>query len=244
MRALLLNSGMGHRMGELTRRQPKCMTPIGQGYTILSHQLEQICKAGIPEVLITTGPFANPLQAYVEGLALPLRVSFIHNPDYAKTNYIYSMHLAAPLLRGQDVCLFHGDLVLENSVLSALLAAKASVMAVDSTLPLPEKDFKAKLQNGKIIAVGVDHFGADCVACQPAYKWLAADWERWMNAIAAFVKAGNVGVYAENAFNAQNGAIPLHPLEMHGKLCNEIDNSQDLEAVSRRFQSLFVSHQP
>ena len=237
MKALILNSGVGHRMGALTAERPKGMTDIGEGYTILSHQLTQLQDAGVHDVVITTGPFAERLREHVEQLHLQLRVSYAHNPDYTATNYIVSMQKAAPLLRGEDVLFCHGDLVLENSVLNDLLCSPVSVMAVDSSLPLPEKDFKAQLRDGRIVAVGVDRFGEDCVACQPAYKWLAADFERWLDAIDAFVQAGQTTVYAENALNAENGNIPLFPLELNGRLCNEIDNPEDLAIVGARFRA-------
>lgn len=235
MKALILNSGIGHRMGDLTKTKPKCMTDIGGGYTILSRQLTQLAKAGVCDVVITTGPFVEALTEYVQSLRLPLNVAYAHSPEYASTNYIVSIHLAAPLLRGEDVLLLHGDLVLESSVLSDLLQSRVSAMAVDCTLPLPEKDFKARLRGGRIVAVGVNLFGADCVACQPAYRWLAKDFGLWLDAIEAFVNCGETKVYAENAFNAQDGAIPLAPLELAGRLCNEIDNPDDLADVSARF---------
>lgn len=237
MKALILNSGVGRRMGSLTQDRPKAMVEIGGGYTIVSRQLTQLARAGVREAVMTTGPFAPELRAHVESLGLPIRVAFVHSPDYALTNYIVSLHLAAPLLRGEDVLLCHGDLVLEDSVIRDLLTAGRSVMAVDRSLPLPRKDFKAKLRNGRIVAVGVDLFGGDCVACQPAYGWRAADFALWLDAIAAFVMRGETGVYAENAFNAQDGAIPLAPLELCGRLCAEIDNPDDLAAVGARFLS-------
>ena len=51
MKALILNSGLGHRMGVLTSEHPKCMTEISHKNTILSRQLRQIADAGIKEVL-------------------------------------------------------------------------------------------------------------------------------------------------------------------------------------------------
>ena len=42
MKALILNSGMGSRMGVLTSEHPKCMTEISPLETILSRQLRQI----------------------------------------------------------------------------------------------------------------------------------------------------------------------------------------------------------
>lgn len=235
MKALILNSGAGRRMGGLTENKPKGMTDIGGGYTIVSRQLQQLHGAGVSGVVITTGPFAGLLQQHVESLSLPLQVEYVHNPAYASTNYITSMHLAAPLLDGQDVLLMHGDLVLEDSVLVDLLHSPKSVMAVDSTLPLPAKDFKARLREGRITAVGVSLFGEGCVACQPAYKWLADGFSTWLHSIAAFVERGETGVYGENAFNALDGSLPLFPLELHGRLCHEIDNPEDLAAIRPRF---------
>ncbi len=234
MKALLLNSGVGIRMGNLTKHSPKCMCVIGAGYTILSRQLYQIAEAGIREAVITVGPFAGMLKEHVSGLNLPLHVTYVPNPLYSETNYIYSMHLAAEHLN-DDIMLLHGDLVLESSVLSDLIASKKSVVAVDSALPLPDKDFKARVQNGRVTAIGIEFFGPDCVACQPAYVFRREDFAVWLKAIGEFCQEGLRKVYAENAFNAQNGSIPLYPMELDGRLCNEIDNLDDMETVSRRF---------
>lgn len=222
-------------MGPLTRHQPKGMTELGGGYTILSRQLQLLCQAGVEQAVVTTGPFPQALRSHVEGLGLPLSVSYVHSPQYQTSNYIVSMHLAAPLLAGADVLLLHGDLVLEASVLKDLLRHPENAMAVDATLPLPQKDFKAKLREGRIIAVGVDLFGPDCVACQPAYRWQAEGFACWMDGISQFLERGETQVYAENAFNALGGALPLYPLELAGRLCHEVDTPQDLEAIRPRF---------
>ena len=244
MKALILNSGVGKRMGALTGNHPKCMTPIGGGYTILSRQLTQLAQAGIREAVITTGPFEDVLKAHVAGLNLPLTVQYAHNPDYATTNYIVSILKAAPWLAGEDLLLFHGDLVMEQRVLEELAISNRSVMAVDSTLSLPQKDFKARLRDGRIVAVGVEFFGEDCVACQPAYRWRAADFADWLAAMGNLVARGMTSVYAENALNVLDGAIPLYPLELGGRLCAEIDNADDLAAVGERFRGLLASETP
>ena len=44
MKALILNSGLGHRMGVLTSEHPKCMTEISCTETILSRQLKTSSK--------------------------------------------------------------------------------------------------------------------------------------------------------------------------------------------------------
>lgn len=115
MKALILNSGKGTRMGILTSEQPKCMTEVSSKDTILSRQLKQIAEAGIEEVIITTGYYDDVLVRYCEGLDLPLKITYVKNTMYDTTNYIYSIYCAKEYLN-DDIVLIHGDLVFENSV--------------------------------------------------------------------------------------------------------------------------------
>ena len=46
MKALILNSGLGHRMGAITKEHPKCMTEVSAHNTILSRQLRQLVSFG------------------------------------------------------------------------------------------------------------------------------------------------------------------------------------------------------
>ena len=85
MKALILNSGLGSRMGVLTSEHPKCMTEISPRETILSRQLRQIAEAGITEVVMTTGLFDSVLVNYCRSLELPLQITFVRNPDYRDT---------------------------------------------------------------------------------------------------------------------------------------------------------------
>lgn len=136
MKALILNSGMGSRMGVLTSEHPKCMTEISGRETILSRQLKQLCDFGVTEVVMTTGLFDSVLVSYCQSLDLPIHISFVNNPRYRETNYIWSIYCARELL-DDDVVLMHGDLVFENRVLDAVLSSRESCMTVSSTLPLP-----------------------------------------------------------------------------------------------------------
>ena len=113
MKALILNSGLGSRMGALTSEHPKCMTEISSRDTILSRQLRQISEAGIREVVITTGYYDTVLTDYCASLELPVEFTFVKNPVYDKTNYIYSICCAREVLRDTDLLLLHGDLVFE-----------------------------------------------------------------------------------------------------------------------------------
>ena len=236
MKALILNSGLGTRMGVLTSEHPKCMTEISTNETILSRQLQQLAEAGIREVVITTGLFDTVLVNYCQSLNLPLHIVFVKNPLYAETNYIYSIYCAREYLN-DDILLMHGDLVFENEVLDRVLAAGSSCMTVSSTMPLPEKDFKAVVAGGIVQKVGVEFFN-DAVAAQALYKLKRDDWKCWLDKIAEFCEEGITGVYAENALNKLNGAANICALDVQNLLCAEIDDANDLALVSAKLKEV------
>ena len=236
MKALILNSGLGSRMGVLTSEHPKCMTEISTKETILSRQLRLLAEAGIEEVVITTGYYDSVLVNYCNSLGYPLHFTFVKNPLYDTTNYIYSIYCAREYL-DDDIILMHGDLVFENEVFDRVVASPVSCMTVSSTLPLPEKDFKAVVSDEMVMKVGVDFFN-DAMEAQALYKLNKEDWKAWLDKIAAFCESGDTMVYAENALNALNGEANIHALDVENLLCSEIDNPEDLAVVTAKLKEI------
>ena len=237
MKALILNSGLGHRMGVLTSEHPKCMTEISHRNTILSRQLRQCVEYGIEEVVMTTGYYDQVLVDYCRFLHLPLKITFVNNPIYDKTNYIYSIYCAKEHLKDDDVILMHGDLVFENLVFDAVVSSPDSCMTVSSTLPLPEKDFKAVIKDGHIEKVGIEFFD-NAMAAQPLYKIKKEDWLVWLANIERFCESDNRKCYAENAFNEVSDVCIIRPLDVKDMLCAEIDTPEDLEVVSAKLRTV------
>ena len=237
MKALILNSGLGRRMGVLANGHPKCMTEIAPDETILSRQLQQIAATGIRSVVITTGLYDEVLVDYCARVDPQLHCEFVKNPLYDRTNYIYSIYCARELLRDEEILLMHGDLVFDNQVLSDLLTQEGSCMAVSTSSALPEKDFKAVVHDGRIVKVGVEFF-EDAVAAQPLYKLAKADWSVWLERIIAFCEAGDVNCYAEKSLNEISGRMNLRPLDAGDMLCGEIDTPEDLERISARLREV------
>ena len=236
MKALILNSGLGSRMGVLTSNHPKCMTEINSKDTILSRQLKQIVNSGIKEVVITTGYYDEVLINYCESLDIPLQFNFIKNPIYDNSNYIYSIYCAKDYL-DDDIVLMHGDLVFETEVFEKLLLSESSCMAVSSTLPLPQKDFKAQIKDGKVIRVGIDLF-TDAIEAQALYKLNKEDWKLWLHEIIEFCEKGNTHVYAEEALNALEGRANIMAMDVGDLLCSEVDTPEDLLLVSTKLKEI------
>lgn len=234
MKVLILNSGLGTRMGALSAAQPKCMTEISSRETILSRQLRLIAEIGISDVIITTGYYDDVLENYCCNLNLSIDITFVKNELYEETNYIYSIYCAKEYL-DDDVLLLHGDMVFETSVLDDLLASDMSTMTVSSTMQIPKKDFKAVIREGRIIAVGVEFF-ENVLAAQPMYKLTRKDMDIWMAEIIRFCERDERACYAEKALNRVTDQMRLLPLDVKDRLCNEVDTLEDLEQVAKHLQ--------
>ena len=236
MKALILNSGLGHRMGVLTNEHPKCMTEVYFQETILSRQLKILSAFGVNEVIMTTGYFDKILVEYCQSLNLPIKYTFVKNPLFDKTNYIYSIYCARDYL-DDDIVLLHGDIVFDPRVLQALLSNDGSCMAVSTTQPLPEKDFKSVIKNGFVKAVGIEFF-EDAVESQAFYKLERNDWKIWLGKIIEYCEKGETNCYAEKALNDVSDQMSLKPVDVKDLLCNEIDNPDDLELVKNRVKQI------
>jgi len=217
MTVLILNSGRNVRMGDISK--PKCLINIYGGETILSRQIRFLMDAGLSNIVITTGPFEDIIKQNAP------QARFVNNPEYMTTNYIYSIYLARELL-DDDLLLLHGDLVFDKDVLNTILQKENSSVIVQDIFPLPEKDFKAEIINGKVTRIGVNLFD-NVKASQPLYYLSRSDWRRWLNEIIRFVREGQVGCYAENALPADI----LYP-HLSTSLCHEIDTPDDLKKVN------------
>lgn len=242
MKALILNSGLGSRMGALTSKHPKCMTDISSTETILSRQLNLLCEVGITEVIITTGYYDEVLMEYCQTLGLPLNIRFVKNTIYDKTNYIYSIYCAREFL-DDDIFLMHGDIVFDGSVLQDMLKCPGSCMKVSSTLALPEKDFKASVVDGIVKAVGVDIFGDSVMEAQAFYKLNRDDWSFWLEKIIGFCENGKRGCYAEVALNEVADICRIEAFDAKNRLCSEIDNPEDLKMVSEKLEEINKSRE-
>ncbi|MEF9940869.1 MAG: iron-containing alcohol dehydrogenase [Lachnospiraceae bacterium] len=238
MKAIILNSGRGKRLGELTSKHPKCMTQIFSSETIISHQLKLLKNNGIQDVVITTGPFEEEFVHYCESLKLGLNITYVHNPDYDRTNYIYSIYLAREYLTNNRVILIHGDLVFEESVLQDVLQCKDSCLVVSSTTKLPEKDFKAVYKSVgtsvEVSQVGIEFF-ENAVAAQPFYNLCKEDWNIWKDRIERYCEMGKTSCYAENALNEVSERCHIVAMDIKDRLCDEIDTVEDLDRVKQKF---------
>ena len=246
MKAIIFNSGLGKRMGELTAHCHKSMVRLQNHEAIFERQLRILHECGITEFVVTVGPFKEQLieasrAAHLQGC----RFTFVENPIYDKTNYIYSMYLAREYITG-DVLMLHGDLVFDARLVETILGLKMpSLGCMNKQKPLPEKDFKARVKDDCVQEVSVNIFDGDCYAFQPFYKLCAADTAAWVRQVERFVEAGETGCYAENAMNEIFPQLQVSAFD-YSSMCyvDEVDNAEDLARVSEEIRRYDFCEQP
>lgn len=159
-RAVILAAGVGRRLRPLTYDQPKGLIDV-QGKALLHHQLHALIAAGIEDVVIVTGYRQSQLREAVQCWRLPFQsVEWVVNTDYATTNTLVSVALAAPHVLGHPFLLINGDVWLSPRALDAFDAlpqtydTMQSFLVVDATVSLDEEAMKVRLgPKGNIVSI-------------------------------------------------------------------------------------------
>ena len=231
MKAIIFNSGVGNRKGDFTKNNHKSMAQLKNGETIFHRQLRLLSAEGIKDFIITTGPFADQLKATAAEFP-ELNFTFVNNDIYDQTNYIYSMFLARDYI-DDDMLFLHGDLVFNKKLAHDMINSEdASCAAVNFSKALPEKDFKGRVRDGKILEVSINIFDEDCFAFQPFYKLSKATASAWVGKVVEFIHKGENKCYAENALNEIFEALNVRAFSYEGYYVDEIDNLDDHARVT------------
>ncbi|MBI2135152.1 phosphocholine cytidylyltransferase family protein [Candidatus Woesearchaeota archaeon] len=235
MKAMLLNSGVGNRLRPFTDSNPKCLIKINHD-TILEHEIKNLLHYGIRDIIITTGFFEEKIKDLIKNKFPEANVKYAKSDKPDTTNAIYSMWLAR-YLADDDILLMHGDMIFDKELLGRLLKSKhPSCALVNNKIELPEKDFKARINGGTVMEIGVDVFGKDAFFLAPVYRISKKDFRLWMEEISKFIKRKDVTVYAENAFNNISSKLKLYPVYYQDEFCMEIDNFDDLQKARKFFR--------
>jgi histidinol-phosphate/aromatic aminotransferase/cobyric acid decarboxylase-like protein/choline kinase len=129
MQAIILAAGMGSRLGKYTADNTKCMLSIN-GHTLIERALDALDAAGITHCVIVVGYRKENLMNFVGGRYKNIKITYVANDVYNKTNNIYSLYLAREYLTKDDTLLLESDLIFEGSVIKELLDSPEPTLAV------------------------------------------------------------------------------------------------------------------
>ena len=129
MQGLILAAGMGKRLKELTQDNTKCMVKVS-GERLIDRVLSQLARLELNRTVIVTGYEGAKLRKHVGRKWNGMRIDYVDNPIYNKTNNIYSLALAADELVKDDTLLLESDLIFEDSILDKVVQCHHPNVAV------------------------------------------------------------------------------------------------------------------
>ena len=120
MQAIILAAGMGKRLGEFTKENTKCMVEVN-GVRLIDRVLKQLSTLNLSRVVIVVGYEGQKLMDYLGDNYHGMRIEYVNNPIYDKTNNIYSLALAKEQMQEDDTLLIESDLIFDDKMFSLIL---------------------------------------------------------------------------------------------------------------------------
>lgn len=121
MQAIILAAGMGKRLGELTKDNTKCMVEVN-GVRLIDRTLNQLSRLELTRVIIVVGYEGQKLIDYIgDRYSDRLKIEYVENPVYDKTNNIYSLALAKEQFQEDDTILIESDLIFDDNMFSLII---------------------------------------------------------------------------------------------------------------------------
>ena len=147
MKAIILAAGLGKRLHPLTANRPKCLVDFGNG-AILDHQIEAMLAVEVEDFVIVVGYEAEQVIVHCTNKLRDrpeVTVRFVENPDYDKTNSLYSLFLAQHEL-DDDLFLLNCDIVFHTQIARRLAEIdRPNVIAVDLKAPRAVEEMGVRL---------------------------------------------------------------------------------------------------
>ena len=245
MQAIILAAGMGRRLGEYTRDKTKCMLPVN-GVRLIDRVLGQLSQLGLSRVVIVVGYKGQNLIDYIgHRYDDSLKIEYVDNPVYDKTNNIYSLSLAKDKLQEDDTLLIESDLIFDDSLFRMIMDDPYPNLALvdkyetwmDGTMVridednnivnfIPKKAFKYKDVDSYYKTVNIYKFSREF------------SQNKYVPFLDAYSKALGNNEYYEQVLrvitlidNAELKALPI----TNGAKWYEIDDVQDLDIAETLF---------
>jgi len=243
MQAIILAAGMGKRLGEYTRENTKCMVSVN-GVPLINRLLNQLSGLDLNRVVIVVGYEGEKLMSYLGTEYSGLKLEYVINPIYDKTNNIYSLGLAKDKMVEDDTLLVESDLIFEDGMFELILGNSFPNIALvakyeswmDGTMVRIDKD------NNIVNFVPKSSFSYEDVEFYyktvNIYKFSKKfSIERYIPFLEAYMKCGGKNEYYENVLRILSFLNPqeLKALPVMDKKWYEIDDKQDLDIAETLF---------
>ena len=243
MQGLMLAAGMGKRLGKYTCENTKCMLKVSDK-TLLERTVEALKNAGINRLILVVGYKGENVKKFVKEKITDMEVIFVDNPDYDKSNNIYSLYLARDWLAKDDTIMLESDLIYEDKIIKDLVNNENKDVAVVSKYEQWMDGTVVTIDSDNRILEFVEKKDMSYDRIDEYYKTvniykLSKEFSKkeYIPFLEAYIKAYGVNEYYELALKAivhlsksNLKALPVKNLKWY-----EIDDAQDLDIVNCLF---------
>lgn len=227
IQAVILAAGRGSRLNGTIDNRAKCLADVG-GRPLIEHQLAMLGRAGIRRVAVVIGYRARAVREVVGNQA-----EFFHNPAWARTNSLYSLHLCREWVTGA-LLVMNCDVLLQPAVLDRLLQSSGSAFAYDSSSGTDEEHMKVELDGEYLNAIGKRMVAERSQGENVGILYFEKRAARLLFREAAMLLAArNRRMWLAAAVQEVARYVPLRAIDVADLSWIEIDFPQDLERARR-----------
>ncbi len=243
MRGVILAAGKGSRLNGTAGESPKCLVEAG-GVTLVERQIRALRQAGIDEITVVVGCQADRVRR-----ACGHGITYIENSDYAKTNSMYSLWMARPLLYEGFVVL-NCDVLFHSDLLDDLLTARhpnALLLAYREAdqPPFGDEEMKVRVREGRVVEMSKTMSPADADGENLGIVKFGPEGARELvDIMDRLIAAGGVRDWAPRAFAEFAATRPLHAIGTRGLPWIEIDFPEDYQRAVREILPLIDADRP
>lgn len=244
MQAIILAAGMGRRLGEYTKNNTKCMVEVN-GERLIDRFIRQLSKHHLSRLLIVVGYEGQKLIDYIgHRYDDQIKIEYITNPIYDKTNNIYSLALASEEMCREDTILMESDLILDGEMIDMLVSHPDPDLALVAKYESWMDGTMVTIDDDRRITSFVSKQAFDYADADSYYKTVnvykfSSDFARhqYVPFLEAYCKVLGNNEYYEQVLNVLTklGNTSLRALPVSGVKWYEIDDVQDLDIASTLF---------
>lgn len=231
--AVLLAAGMGERLKPYTNSMPKCLVEVN-GRPILDYTLKALEEQGIEKLVIVTGYKQSAIEEYISNSETGMAVKTVYNKEYASTNNIYSLWLAAPHI-DEPFLLLESDILLDSESLAHF--TEPDKIALDYFDSLVHHGTTAIVsENGCLEHLYIKQQAPDDLLLYKTvniYSFSEETWELLNREITTFIENGHLNNFYEKAILnlLEEDCFRLKMVDFSNYWWDEIDTIDDLRRV-------------
>lgn len=244
MQAILLAAGMGKRLGEHTKDNTKCMVEVN-GVRLIDRVIQNLSRMNLSRLVIVIGYEGRNLVDHIGNRYDDIiKIEYIDNPIYDRTNNIYSLALAKNALCEEDTILLESDLIYDSDMLDLLVQCPDPNVALVAKYEPWMDGTMVQIDENRNIVNFVSKYAFDYDKSDSYYKTIniykfSKDFSQ--NCYVPFLEAycrvmGNNEYYEQvlSVISHIHGAR-LRALPVTDEKWYEIDDIQDLDIASCMF---------